>query len=144
LKFKKRINRERKKMAFDVDKELKIYVYIGIIVLIIFGLWLFISAESYHAIMGGGPYFNPVTYRYLGGVYIAWAIAIIPLLKKLDNWEIIQNWMILAVIANALGVIACIIGLIMYNFAIGSLIISIILNLFFTIVGIHIYIQKRK
>jgi len=128
----------------DVDKELKIYVYIGLIVLIIFGLWLFISAESYHAIMGGGPYFSPVTSRYLGGLYIAWAIAITPLLKKLENWELIENWMTLAVISNALGVIACIVGLVVYNIAIGSLIVSIILNLFFTIVGIHIILQKRK
>ena len=131
-------------MALDVDKELKIYVYIGLIVLIVFGLWLFISAESYHAAMGGGPYFSPVTSRYLGGVYIGWAIAIIPLLKKLDQWEYIENWMTLAVISNATGLIACIIGIITYNIAVGSLIVSIILNLFFTIVGIHIIIQKRK
>lgn len=128
----------------DVDKELKIYVYIGLIVLIVFGLWLFISAESYHVAMGGGPYFSPVTSRYLGGVYIGWAVAIIPLLKKLDQWEFIENWMTLAVIANATGLIACIIGIVAYNIAIGSLIVSIILNLFFTIVGIHIIIQKRK
>ena len=131
-------------MALDIEKELKIYWYLGLIVLVVFGLWLFISAESYHAIMGGGPYFSPVTSRYLGGVYIAWAIALIPLLKKLDNWEMIENWMNMAVIANALGVIACIVGLVGYNIAIGSVIVGMIVNIFFTIVGIHIIIQKRK
>jgi len=131
-------------MELDIDKELKIYWYLGLIVLIIFGLWLFISAESYHAIMGGGPYFSPVTSRYLGGVYIAWAIALIPLLKKLDNWELLESWMTMAVIANALGVIACIVGLVVYNIAIGSVIVGMIINILFTIVGIHIIIQKRK
>ena len=131
-------------MALYVDKELKIFWIAGIIVLLIYGLWLFISYESYYAIMGTAPYFAPVTGRFLAATYIGWAIAITLLLKKLDNWEIIENWMTFAVISNALGVIASIIGLVVYNIPIGNLIISIILNLFFVIVGIHIIMQKRK
>ena len=131
-------------MALDVDKELKIYVYIGLIVLLFYGLWLFISYESYYAIMGGGAYFSPVAGRIIGGMFISWAIILIRLYKKIDNWEKIEEWMLFAVISNTLTLIAWIIGIIMYNYFSVGVITAIIVNLFFIIVGIHIIMQKRK
>ena len=129
-------------MALDVDKELKIYVYIGLIVLLFYGLWLFIAYETYYAVFGG--IFAPGAGRMIGAIYLGWAIAIIRLLKHLDNWEMIENWMIMGVVSNCLTIIAVIIGIIVYNIPIGQVIVTIILNIFFAIVGIHIIIQKRK
>ena len=130
-------------MALDVDKEIKIYFIIGLIVLLIYGLWLFISPESYVAI-NNYPYFAPVTARIVGGIYLAWAIIIIMLYKELDNWEKIESWMLFAVISNIFTAIAGIIGFVVYNIPLGSFIIGTILNIFFAIVGIHIIMQKRK
>jgi len=44
-------------MALDIEKELKTYIIIGLIVLLVYGLWLFISTESYYAMTGGGCHF---------------------------------------------------------------------------------------
>ena len=130
-------------MALDVDKEIKIYWILGLIVLLIYGLWLFISPESY-VVAVNWPYFAPVTARIVGAIYIAWAIVVIMLYKELDNWEKIESWMLFAVISNLLTLIASIIGLVVYNIPLGSVIIGMISTSFFVIVGIHILIQKRK
>ncbi|MFX0186584.1 MAG: hypothetical protein ACFE8A_02490 [Candidatus Hodarchaeota archaeon] len=131
-------------MALDVDKELKIFWIAGLIVLLIYGLWFFISYESYYAILGTAGYFAPVTARVVGAVFISWAIIVIRLLKKLDNWEKIEEWVLFAVMAQILIFIAELIGIIMYNVFSAGTIIAMIVNLFFAILGIHIIIQKRK
>lgn len=131
-------------MALDIEKELKIYWILGLIVVLIYGLWFFISYESYYALTGGGPYFHPVLGRIIGGMFISWAIIIIRLYKKLDNWEKIEEWMLFTVMTNILVLIAEIIGIIVYNLLTGGTIIVIIINIFFVIVGIHIIMQKRK
>ena len=129
-------------MALDVDKELKIYVYIGLIVLLFYGLWLFIAYETYYAVFGG--IFAPGAGRMIGAIYLGWAIAIIRLLKHLDNWEMWENWIIMAVVSTGLNIIISIIDLIVYNAPLLASIITIIWGIFFSIVGIHIIIQKRK
>ena len=131
-------------MALDVDKELKIFWIAGIIVLIYYGLWLFISYESYFAIFGVAGYFAPVTARVVGAVFIAWLVIMIMLYKELDNWEKIEAWVLFAVISNTLIIIAAIIGIVMYNLLTAGTIIAMLVNIFFVIVGIHILIQKRK
>ena len=55
-------------MAFDVEKELKLFWLAGIIVLIFYGLWLFISYESYYATLGGRIYFSPVAGTFRNSV----------------------------------------------------------------------------
>jgi len=131
-------------MALDVDKELKIFWIIGLIVLLIYGLWLFISAESYEAIFGVAGYFDPIAARIVGAIFIAWLIIMIRLYKGLDNWEKIEEWVLFSVIGNILMIIAQTICIIMYNLLSAGTIIAMIVNLFFVIVGIHIIIQKRK
>ena len=131
-------------MALDVDKELKIFWIAGLIVVLIYGLWFFISYESYYALLGTAGYFAPVTARVLGGVFISWGIIVIRLLKKLDNWEKIEEWMLFAVMNQILILIAEIIGIVMYNVLSAGTIIAMIVNIFFAILGIHIIIQKRK
>ncbi len=131
-------------MALDVDKELKIFWIAGLIVLLIYGLWFFISYESYYAILGTAGYFAPVTARIVGGIFISWAIIIIRLFKKLDNWEKIEEWVLFAVMVQILILIAEIIGIVMYNVSSAGTIIAMIVNIFFAILGIHIIIQKRK
>ena len=131
-------------MAFDVEKELKIFWIAAIIVLIFYGLWLFISYESYNAIMDGGLYFSPVTGRIIGAIFIAWLVIMIMLYKKLDNWEKIEEWVLFTVMANILIAIALILGIIMYKILFVGTIIAIIVNLFFALAGIHIIMQKRK
>ena len=130
-------------MALDVEKELKIYWIIGLIVLLVYGLWLFISVESYYVVVNS-PYFSPVAGRIVGALYIAWAVIAIRILKEIDNWDKIENWMIFAVISNLLTMISQIIGIVVYNVSISTYIIGIIINIFFVIVGIHIILQKRK
>ncbi|MFX0186586.1 MAG: hypothetical protein ACFE8A_02500 [Candidatus Hodarchaeota archaeon] len=131
-------------MALDVNKELKIFWIAGLIVLLVYGLWFFISYESYHALLGVAGYFAPVTARVVGAVFISWAIIVIRLLKKLDNWEKIEEWVLFAVMSQILVLIAEIIGIVVYNLLTAGTIIVIIINIFFAIVGIHIIIQKRK
>ena len=131
-------------MAFDVDKELKIFWILGIIVLLIYGLWFFISYESYYAILGTAGYFAPVTGRIIGGMFIAWLVIMIRLYKQLDNWEKIEEWVLFTVMVNILIAIAEIIGIIVYNVVSTGMIIAIIINIFFAVLGIHIIIQKRK
>ena len=130
-------------MALDIEKEIKIYWILGIIVLIIYGLWLFISVESYVVVMNY-PYFDPIAGRLVGALFITWAIIMVKLFKEIDEWEKIENWILFSIISNILFVIADIIVIIAYNIPLGSLIIGNILNIFFVIVGIHIWIQKRK
>jgi len=131
-------------MAFDVDKELKIVWIAGIIVLLIYGVWLFISYESYYAILGTRGYFAPVTARIVGGMFISWAIIAIRLLKKLDNWEKMEEWLLFTVMTEILVLIAEIIGIVMYNMLSVGTIIVIIIAIFFILAGIHIIMQKRK
>jgi len=131
-------------MASYFDKELKIYWIIGIIVGLIYGFWLFISPESYHAVTGGGPYFSPVSARIIGGIYIAWVVILIKLYKEIDNWEKIESWMLFTVMEESLAAIAQITGVIVYNISITTSIIGIISSIFFVIVGIHIILQKKK
>ena len=130
-------------MALDVDKELKIYFIVGLIVLLIYGLWLFISAESWIAV-NNWPYFTPVALRIVAALYINWAIILVMLWKELDNWEKIESWMIFSAISNILTLIAQIIGIVVYNFSIVTVLTGMILNIFFAIVSIHIIMQKRK
>lgn len=131
-------------MALDIEKELKIYVILGIIVLLVYGLWFFISYESYYALTGAGPYFHPVFARIIGGVFISWAIVIIRLYKDIDNWEKFESWILFTVLVQIFTLIAELMGIIVYNMLTAGAIIVIIINLFFIIVGIHIIMQKRK
>jgi len=130
-------------MALDIEKELKIYLIIGFIVLVFYGLWLFISPESWMAV-NNWPLFGPVFARYLGASYIGWAIIILKIIiKQLDEWEKVENWIIFGTVVNILNSIAAIISIIVYTLP-PIAIVNLILNLFFAIVGLHILIQKRE
>jgi len=130
-------------MALDIEKELKIYMILGFIVLVFYGVWLFISPESWIAV-NNWPLFGPVFARYLGATYIGWAIIILKIIiKQLDEWEKVENWIIFGTVVNSLNSIAAIISIIVYTLP-PIAIVNLILNLFFAIVGIHILIQKRK
>jgi hypothetical protein len=130
-------------MALDIEKELKIWWLCGIIVMLIFGLWYFISVDTLAALFNY-PYLAPVTGRVIGGVYLAWAIIFIRLYKERDNWEKIENWVLFSLIVQILTIITNIIGLIAFNLTIGNTFLPLIINVLFVIVGIHIWIQKRK
>ena len=127
----------------DIEQEIKIYWILGIIVLLIYGLWLFISPESY-AVATNWPYFAPSAGRIVGSLYLTWVIILIRLFKERDNWEKIEEWMLFAVISNILTIISSIIVIVVYNTPIMSSVVGMILNIFFAIVGIHIIMQKRK
>ena len=126
-----------------VEKEIKINFILGFLVLIIYGAWLFISYESWVAV-NNWPLFDPVAGRYLGGVLVAWAIIVLTLLKDVDDWEKIEKWVIFGVVVNILGLISHIIGIIIYTKTNLIGIINLIIAIFFSILGIHILIQKRK
>ena len=131
-------------MALDIEKELKIYWILGMIVLITYGLWFFISYESYHVVLGQAGYFDPVMARLVAAMFIAWLVVMIRLYNKLDNWEKIEEWVLFGVMVQILMIIVQIMGITMYNILTTGTIIAIIINLFFTILGIHIIMQKRK
>ncbi len=131
-------------MAFDVEKEIKIFLISGVIVLLVYGVWLFISPESYRALLGSSRYFNPVGDRMIGGIFIAWAIIAIRLIKISDNWEKIEEWILFTAIAEILITIAQLLGIILYQILSIGTIIAMIITIFFAIVAIHIFIQKRN
>lgn len=127
----------------DVQKEIKIYLILGAIVLLYYGLWLFISYESWVA-MNSWPVFDPAIGRYLGATYVAWAIVVLKIvLKEIENWEKVENWILFGMLANVFYTIAGIISVSLYTLPIVA-IINIIINIVFAIVGIHILMQKRK
>jgi len=130
-------------MALDVEKELKIFWIAGIIVLIIFGLWYFISPESV-GVAFNWPFWDPYSTRGVGGIYLAWGIIAIMLYKDLDNWDKIESWLLFAIIVQVLGIINTFIGLIVYGIPIVTLLLGLIIAIFFAVLGIHIWIQKRK
>ena len=127
-----------------VEKEIKLFWIACIIVLLFYGVWLFISPETYRLILGSGPFFDPVTSRMIGGIYLAWAIIGLKIFKKLDNWEKIEEWMYFGVMVQIFILICEIIGIAMYGIFGVDVIIVIIINIFFIILGIHIIIQKSK
>ena len=114
------------------------------IVLVIYGLWLFIAYESYHTILGTAGYYAPVMSRLVGAMFIAWLVIMIRLYNQLDNWDKIEEWVLFTIMVQILMIIAQIIGIAIINIFSAGSIIAIIINLFFVIVGIHIWIQKRK
>jgi len=131
-------------MALDIEKELKIYMILGFIVLIVFGLWYFISPESIAAAFNW-PFWDPNFVRMVGAIYIAWAIITLKIyLKDIDQWEKIENWVIFGIMVQILTIIVEIISLILYNIPLGAFLTSVLINLFFIILGIHILMQKRK
>ena len=130
-------------MALDIEKEIKIYLILGFIVLVFYGLWFFISYESWVAV-NNWPLFDPAFGRYLGATYIGWAIIVLKiLLKDIDEWEKVENWIIFGVVVNSFATVAGIISVTAYTLPLIS-IINIILTIFFVLMGIHILIQKRK
>ena len=128
-------------MAFDVEKELKLFWITGMIVLIVYGAWFLVAYESYYALFGGN--FAPVFSRLIAAIFIGWFIVTVRLYKKLDNWEKIEEWVVFSVMVQTLMIIVQIMGIVMYNILNGGTIIAIIINIFFTILGIHIIMQKR-
>jgi hypothetical protein len=127
----------------DVQKEIKIFLIVGFLVLLFYGLWLFISYESF-AVMNAWPLFDPAIGRYLGATYIAWSLIVLKLLlKEVDNWERVENWVIFGTLCNILYTIGAIISLALYTLPILA-VINLIINIIFSIWGIHILLQKRK
>ncbi len=131
-------------MAFDVEKEIKIFWIVGVIVLLVYGAWLFISPESYYAVFGARGEIATFAARSVGGIYIAWGIIAIILFKKLDNWEKIEEWILFAVLEQILIFIAVIIDIVINKILGLHGIMLIIINIFFVVLGSHILIQKRK
>jgi hypothetical protein len=130
MKFEKKIkNKIREKiMALNIEKELKIYWICFIIVMLI----------------GGVLYLVFTSHFIVGGTHIAQGIVMIRLYKDIDNWEKIENWVLFNILMNILIVIVQIIWIITYIEPIGNVLLSIIINIFLAVLGIHIWIQKRK
>ena len=126
-----------------VDKEIKIWWISGVAVLIIFGLWYLISPESVKVVFNH-PFWDPTASRTIGAIYISWAIIGLMLYKALDNWDKIESWVIFGTISNGIGVILGIINIVLYTISILSAIVSLIIHIFFTVLGIHILMQKRE
>ena len=111
-------------MAFDIEKEIKIYWICATIVLLIYGVWEFLGL--------------------IGALYIAWAIVLIRIYKDIDNWEKIKNWVLFGILENILMAITQVIYLTVYNVPIWYGLLGLIILIVFAIVGIHIWIRKRK
>jgi len=116
-------------MAFNIDKELKIYWICGIIVTLFYAV---ISLT----ITG---------FLNVGGFQLATAIIAIWLYKDIDTWEKIEDWVLFGIIRNLLTFMVFIIWIIAFNAPIEIIILSaLIVTILFAIVGIQIWIQKRK
>ena len=118
-------------MAFDIEKELKIYWICNITV-------EFYLIVLYFIVIGGD-------FLILGASSIPWAIVLIRLYKDIDNWEKIENWILLGILANILTLIVIIIWVTAFNAPIEILLLSaLVVSILLVIGGIHIWIQKRK
>ena len=128
----------------DVEKEIKIYLILGFIVMIIFGLWYFISPESV-VMVYNWPFWDPYANRTIGAFFIAWAIIVLKLyFKDIDQWEKLENWVIFAILFQILSVVNINISVVLYNIPLSGFLTEVIINVFFIIFGIHILMQKRK
>ena len=67
-----------------------------------------------------------------------------PKVKTTEWAEKIENWLIFGIMVQILTTIVDIISLILYNIPLGAFLTSVLINLFFIILGIHILMQKRK
>ena len=131
-------------MALDVEKEIKIYLILGFIVMIIFGLWYFVSPESL-VVVFNWPFWDPYANRTIGAFFIAWAIIVLKLyFKDIDQWEKLENWVIFGTLVQIMGIISSTISLVLYNIPISGFLTGVIINIFFIILGIHILMQKRE
>jgi len=116
-------------MAFDIQKELKIYWICGIIVGLIYVI----------------IHFTVTGLLNVGGFNLAAAIIGIWLYKYIDTWEKIEDWVLFGILRNILTLIVLIIWIIAFIAPIEIIILSaLVVTILFAIVGIHIWIQKRK
>ena len=124
-------------MGFDIEKELKLYWICNIIV----EFYLIVL----YLIVLGGPWL------ILGASSIPWAIVLIRLYKDIDNWEKIENWVLFRILWNIVTMIVYIIWITVLNVLISLDLLSaiillswLIIAIFLAVLGIHIWIQKRK
>ena len=124
-------------MALDIEKELKIYWICNITV-------EFYLIVLYFIVIGGD-------FLILGASSIPWAIVLIRLYKDIDNWEKIENWVLFRILWNIVCMIVYIIWITVLNMLISLDLLSaiivlswLIIAILFAIVGIHIWVQKRK
>jgi len=115
-------------MALDVEKELKIYWICFIIVMLIGGVLYLVFTDHF----------------IVGGTHIAQGIVMIRLYKDINNWEKLENWVLFNMLMNILIAIVNIIWIITYIEPISNVLLSIFINIFLAVLGIHIWIQKRK
>ena len=124
-------------MALDIEKELKIYWICNITV-------EFYLIVLYFIVIGGD-------FLILGASSIPWAIVLIRLYKDIDNWEKIENWVLFRILWNIVCMIVYIIWITVLNMLISLDLLSaiivlswLIIAILFAVVGIHIWVQKRK
>ena len=124
-------------MGLDIEKELKIYWICNITV-------EFYLIVLYFIVIGGD-------FLILGASSIPWAIVLIRLYKDIDNWEKIENWVLFRILWNIVCMIVYIIWITVLNMLISLDLLSaiivlswLIIAILFAVVGIHIWVQKRK
>jgi len=89
---------------YKSKKFIKLTLILGFIVSIVYGLWFLISVESWVA-MVNWPYLDPYAGRTIGSIYTALAIVCLKAFKERDEWEKIENTVILFAIMCIIGII---------------------------------------
>ena len=126
----------------DIEKEAKVLFIASFIAYLIFGLWYYLAAEAWVALVNW-PYFDPVAAKIIGAFLIGFAIIYIKAYKEANEWAKIENIVLLGLIWCILGAIGMIIGHIVYNAPAGGWVNTILL-IIFAIFNAHVYIEGRK
>lgn len=127
-------------MPEEILKGIKITLLAQAIVIVIHGIWFFLSPETY-VVVFQWPYLDPIAGRYIGAFLISLTIADL-LAYRETKLERIELFIIFQIIFMLLGLISLIWG-IFINYT-WSVLFNFFIHLVFFIAFAYFYFQQKK
>jgi hypothetical protein len=132
------------KVKMKAGKELKIFWAMYLIFWLVFGVWDFGFIDSLNEVFDW-PFFDPYGLAEMGSNYIALAIAMLILSKKLDDWDVVRPWVIMAVLGQVFALLNILKSNILYKeIKLESVLPAVLLATAIISVGMHIWMKKDK
>ncbi|MHA2141939.1 MAG: hypothetical protein ACXADC_09990 [Candidatus Thorarchaeota archaeon] len=126
-------------MSGEIPSFAKYIFLLGFIVSMIFGVWSFLSPESFSAITEWPP--EPAAIRLVGSFLIMLAIAAI-LAYRAASWKEVELYVLMIILWTILGSIALVWSTVVVPLPIIGWLITGLLVLFF-VLYLYVYMQAR-